>query len=419
MRVLIVTAGTWGDVAPYTGLGLRLKAAGHEVSLATHTRFADPVTVQGLGFRPLPLDPREQLASVGQGLAHPGNLLALARLSRLARRNVPALAAGIVEALRPGADVVLGSTLTDPLCAPLGEALGIPTHGVYLQPVHPTRHFPPPVGIPSLGPLGNRLAGRAMTMTIGQLLGPSVSRLRSDLGLSKGNRPGTGVPGSPLVHHGFSPLVVPRPADWPTGHRVCGYWWPARHPHWQPPARLLDFLDAGPAPVFVGFGSHVAADAERLSRLVTTALRRARVRAVVQSGWSGLRAEGDEVLTVPELPHDWLFPRMAAVVHHAGAGTTAAGLRAGVPAVPVPVHLDQHFWATRLVALGVAPKALPYRSLAPEPLAAAIGRAVQRSDHRIRARHLAAALLEEDGAADVLHAVEGRGGGDRRRGTLA
>ncbi|MFD0652644.1 glycosyltransferase [Streptomyces malaysiensis] len=149
--------------------------------------------------------------------------------------------------------------------------------------------------------------------------------------------------------------MVPRPADWPSQVEVVGYWWPARPRDWQPPAELTDFLQAGPPPVFIGFGSMAPGQGERLGELVTAAVARAGVRAVVQAGWAGLTASGDDILTVGDLPHDWLFPRTAAVVHHAGAGTTAAGLRAGVPAVAVPAMADQPFWAARLHRLGVAP----------------------------------------------------------------
>ena len=93
---------------------------------------------------------------------------------------------------------------------------------------------------------------------------------------------------------------------------------------------------------------------------------------MVQPGWAGLTPVGDDIRLVEDVPHDWLFPHTAAVVHHAGAGTTAAGLRAGIPAVTVPVVLDQPFWSTRLHRLGVAPPPLPQRDLNADSLATAI-----------------------------------------------
>jgi sterol 3beta-glucosyltransferase len=211
------------------------------------------------------------------------------------------------------------------------------------------------------------------------------------------------------VHHGFSPLVVPRPRDWRAGLTVSGYWWPY-DTQTQLPKEVRKFLDAGPAPVFVGLGSATVPDAARLSAQVVAALRRAGLRGVIQRGWGGLAAAGDDMLTIDDVPHALLFPRMAAVVHHAGAGTTAAGLRAGVPAVPVPVQFDAGFWSARLVALGVAPDVVPLRRLTVDALAPALVRATREPEFRERARRLGARIRDEDGAAPVLAALERLGG---------
>lgn len=158
--------------------------------------------------------------------------------------------------------------------------------------------------------------------------------------------------------------------------------------------------------MFVGLGSATVPDAGRLSAQVVAALRRAGLRGVVQRGWGGLVADGDDMLTVGEVPHALLFPRMAAVVHHAGAGTTAAGLRAGVPAVPVPVQFDAGFWSARLVALDVAPGVVPLRRLTVDALSAALLRATRDPAYRRRAAVLGARVRGEDGAAPVLAALD-------------
>jgi sterol 3beta-glucosyltransferase len=202
--------------------------------------------------------------------------------------------------------------------------------------------------------------------------------------------------------------VVPRPADWRAGLEVVGYWWPARPPGWRPPADLENFLNAGPPPVFVSFGSMTPADAHRLSDLAATAARQAGVRMVIQAGRAGLGLadgpRGDAIL-IGEVPHDWLFPKMAAVIHHAGAGTAAAGLRAGVPAVSVPVIGDQPFWAARLTALGTGPRPIPFKRLSSGALGAAIREAVTRSSYRANAQALAGQLAREDGTVPVVTAL--------------
>jgi sterol 3beta-glucosyltransferase len=199
--------------------------------------------------------------------------------------------------------------------------------------------------------------------------------------------------------------VVPRPADWPATAHVTGYWWPATTPpRWQPPEQLVDFLRAGPRPVFVGFGSMTPTH-ERLHDVVATAVKRAGVRAVVQSGWAGLAPASDDILLVGDLPHEWLFPRTVAVVHHAGAGTTGAGLRAGVPAVPVPVLVDQPFWAARLHQLGVSPHPLPLHELTADTLSDALRSCLERSTYRNRATELARRVRADDGPAVVLSLI--------------
>ncbi|MET8540873.1 glycosyltransferase [Kitasatospora sp. NPDC004799] len=408
MRILIATAGSRGDVAPFTGLGVRLRAAGHQVAVATHGTFAESVRAAGLEFRPLPVDPRAELASAeGRRLLRAGGgASGVLQLLRLGRKFMPALGDGIADATALGTDLLLTTSTTSALGQVAAEAAGLPTIGLYLQPLAPTREFAPAVtGTRSLGRSGNLLAGHAVQAATDQLFVPAVRRLRRRLGL-----PPLGIARARRDHpvlHGFSPLVVPRPADWHPRLDVAGYWWPAERPDWRPPARLLDFLAAGPPPVFVGFGSLVVPDPERLTATVLAAARAARVRLLLQSGWSELTAEdSDSVLTIGDTPHDWLFPRTAAVVHHAGAGTTAAVLRSGTPTVPVPAQLDAPFWSARLARLGVSPGPVPLRALTAARLATALRLTLDDPRYRTRARAVATALAAEDGTAKVLTAVE-------------
>ncbi|MCD9592757.1 glycosyltransferase [Streptomyces sp. 8ZJF_21] len=446
MRILIVTAGSRGDVAPFTGLGRRLLDAGHEVAVAAHAPFSGLVRGCGLDHRPLPGDPRELIRARGRA-ASPGEARAVtaAFLDRLAD--------GVVGAVADGTDLVLTAFGPAGLSRAAGEACAVSVIGTYLAPSFATREFPLPgasgaagasgasgvaggpgapgvhgapggpggpggPGAPGdggLGPEGNLAAGRELLARAGGLQAEVLTRLRARLGLPATASPEPDVEIRPVLH-GFSPLVVPRPADWPSQVDVVGYWWPARPRDWQPPAELTDFLQAGPPPVFIGFGSMAPGQGERLGELVTAAVARAGVRAVVQAGWAGLTASGDDILTVGDLPHDWLFPRTAAVVHHAGAGTTAAGLRAGVPAVAVPAMADQPFWAARLHRLGVAPRPLPLDALTAESLGAAITACLTDPALGRRAADLAEAVAAEDGAAAVLAHIGAVGRGEAGHG---
>lgn len=405
-----MTVGSRGDVAPYTGLGTGLLRAGHEVTLVTHGSFAPLVAGSGLGFHPLPVDPREEMRSGRvRGLHRSGTGVGkLARLAAAARSMTAPMAEALLEAAR-GHDVLLVSGALVPPGHAIAEGLGLPSMGVWLQPLAATREFGATMlGSPSLGPLGNRFTAHAVRRALEQVYTGMVPALRRELGLPR-QGPGAAYRSRERrawpVFHGFSPLVVPRPGDWRPGLEVAGYWWPYEVSTELPP-ELEAFLAAGPPPVFVGLGSATLPDPERVSALLVDALRRAGLRGVVQHGWAGLAANGDDMLTVGEVPHAALFPRVAAVVHHAGAGTTGAGLRAGVPAVPVPIQFDAGFWARRLVALGVAPDAVPLRRLSAGRLAAALTRAVNDPGYRDRAAALGARIRAEDGVAPVAAALK-------------
>jgi UDP:flavonoid glycosyltransferase YjiC (YdhE family) len=387
-----------------------LRDAGHDVTVASHASFAAVFEGAGLPFVPVPGDMRLVLPRARGQDGHTSGTgpRALARLLRIARPIIAELGEGIAAAVslvRP--DAILLSTVVAPLGYQVAEAFGVPWAGVFLQPVAPTGDFGSVLlGGRSIGRLGNRAVTRAATIVSQSVYAGPVRSLRARLGLPRepirtlrARQDGGRYP----TFHGFSTAVVPRPSDWRPQLEVVGYWWPVRPPGWRAPADLVAFLAAGPPPVFVGFGSMAPGNGGRLAEPVLAAIRAAGVRAVVQAGWAGLRvASGPSVLGIGEVPHDWLFPRTAAVVHHAGAGTTAAGLRAGVPAVPVPVLADQPFWANRLHALGAAVAPIPLSRLTAERLAGAI-RAVTTDPHYgARARALSAGLAEEDGAARIL-----------------
>jgi sterol 3beta-glucosyltransferase len=410
VRVLIVTSGSTGDVAPYTGLGSRLRDAGHHVTVASHAPFAGVFADAGLPFVPVPGDMRAVLPQAHGQDGHTSGTSprALARLLRIARPIIADLGAGIAAAValvKP--DAILLSTLVAPLGYQVAEAYGIPWAGVFLQPVAPTGDFGSVLlGGRSIGRLGNRAVTTAATTVSQTLYARPIHDLRAKLGLPRqsirtlrARQDGTRHP----TFHGFSAAVVPRPSDWPPQLEVVGYWWPLRPPGWQPPAELVSFLAAGPPPVFVGFGSMAPGNGARLAAPVLAAVRATGVRAVVQAGWSGLRVEDSTaVLSIGEVPHDWLFPQTAAVVHHAGAGTTAAGLRAGVAAVPVPVLADQPFWAARLHALGAAPPPIPLSRLTADRLAGAIHAVTSNPHYGARAKALSARLATEDATTRIL-----------------
>ncbi|QXV56967.1 glycosyltransferase [Amycolatopsis sp. TNS106] len=418
MRAVVITTGTQGDVAPYTGIGARLQAEGWKVTFATHKVFGDQLESCGFDFSPIPGDPAALVSSQAfQSWERSGYSRRSARdqVGRIKAiigdvgELMYEVAGGLIDAVPNDTDVLLLSGTAAPLAYHFAEARRIPSMGIYWGPTEPTGQFPPPMGgARSYGWWGNKAAGHIGLRITNKAYVKAVDRLRAQLGVPAAGYADTRRRQARRewpVMHGFSPTVFPRPRDWRRGMEVVGYWWAQRGKRWTPPAALTDFLAAGPPPVFIGFGSMSPGEVERLADLATAALRKARLRGVIQAGWAQLDARNDDVLTIGAAPHDWLFPQMAAIVHHAGAGTTGAALRAGVPAVPVPVTIDQPFWASRIVALGVAPKAIPFCALTADGLADALRLAVTDPVHTAAARAVAAAVEREDGAGRVAKAV--------------
>ncbi|WP_426505016.1 glycosyltransferase [Dactylosporangium sp. McL0621] len=404
VRVAVMAIGSRGDVAPFTGLGVRLREAGHEVTIASHAVFEPLIRRHALGFHLLPMDAQEQLQT---RFADRGLTRMTIAVNQMIAENARPLAEAMLEAAR-AADVLL---VTPPswFAAVIAEGLGIPSIGVYLQPLTPTREFPPAaLTARSLGGWANYRVAHLLLTVAQRPFRSVVEGLRAELGLPAAS-PSAWLSSLEArqwpILYGYSPLVVPVPPDWPAWYRPVGYFHPAPEPDFAPAPELERFLAAGPPPVYIGFGSMPVRDRDALSALLVTAARTAGVRAIVSAGWAGLTADAEDVLAVGEVPHEWLFPRMAAVVHHAGAGTSAAALRAGVPQVPVPVMVDQPFWAKRLDRLGVTPGPIPMRKLRAQRLAEALKAATTDPRYRERAQALAAALAKEDGAGAVLREV--------------
>jgi UDP:flavonoid glycosyltransferase YjiC (YdhE family) len=408
----IVAIGSTGDVLPHLGVGAALADDGHDVVVATHESYRDAVTALGLGFHSLPMEPRDELTEERAARMRTGPSEAAAVVGEVFAPWVRRLAFGVDE-LTDRCDLVLLSTMAWPGIHS-AMARGIPSISLHLQPLEPTREFPPSV-----------LVGRRVPSVANRALGAYVQRLMhrphmevvNEIRGAHGLRPMTARdhvrwladndhPGL----HGWSPSVARRPADWRGGLRVVGYWWPPSST-WIPPTELEDFIANGPAPVYIGFGSASPAPPAALAAMVSEAVREAGARAVVLAGWGGLgrRPElaSDDVLVVDRVAHDWLFPRVAAAVHHGGCGTSAAAIRAGVPSVPVPVALDQPFWADRLHRLGVGTAPVRASGLTGRSLAEALRVATGDPGMAARARTLSQRVQAERGEHAVVEAVRG------------
>ena len=214
-------------------------------------------------------------------------------------------------------------------------------------------------------------------------------------------------PGRTILY-GYSPLVLPPPTDWGDSVHVTGYWFLEPPAEWAPPADLVHFLQSGPPPVYIGFGSMVNSKPEETTKLVLQALARTGQRGVLSAGWGGLQQADlpETVFMIGSIPFSWLFPQMAAVVHHGGAGTTSIGLWAGIPAIVTPFMGDQPFWGQRVYELGVGPKPIPRRRLTIDRLAEAIRCAVTDTAMQQAAASLGERIRAEDGIARAVAVIE-------------
>lgn len=412
MKITIATVGTRGDVQPYIALGRGLQKSGHQVQIATDSTFEGFIEASGLGFAEVKANPRralqEDIRRIGSSPI---------RLLRWIDRNFTPLARGYfidMQEACQNSDAVLVSALAF-AAMHVAQSLGIPSLATYLYPITPTRSFPSmaasslPEWLTGVGWI-NWMSFRLYNLAFFRMTLPVINDLRKEiLGLPS-------VPWSyylnidisdvPIIY-GYSKHVIPHPADWRATQHITGYWF-LDDPEWRPPKELSQFLEAGPPPIYIGFGSMVDAEAKKTTDIVMEALKLTGQRAILHGGWSDLGSHSlpETVYKVSDVPHSWLFPRMAAIIHHGGAGTTAAALRAGIPAVIVPYFADQPFWARRIYQLGVSPKPIPRDKLSAQKLAAAILEAIQEKNIRESALQLGKHIRKEDGVTEAVQKID-------------
>lgn len=403
-RIVMVSSGSRGDVQPYLALARGLNEQGMDVILATHTAFAAAVRSESVPFRPLAGDPHAMLDSeIGKRWMRTGSnsfafLLNFVRLTRPLLLDL----FRSVQSATEDADLIVFSPFTGG-ALDIGEARGVPTMLAALQPFDATREFPAmgavgTLGIPWLNWMSHRVAQSLLWLPFRDL---HNQWRKVDLGLAPRGWRGPfhrmekeQIP----TLYGYSSALIPRPEDWARWLHVTGYWF-LDAPTWSPPADLVRFIDAGPRPVYVGFGSMRTGEARPLVSLVRQLAQSTGLRIVLQRGWEGLEpgSPHENIHIIGPVPHSWLFPRMTAVVHHGGAGTTAAGLKAGLPTVVVPHFADQFFWAGWVRRAGAGPAPIPRSRLSRDRLRSGIEESLAKVEIRARAASLARIISAENG----------------------
>ena len=392
-HVTILAAGTRGDIQPFVALGRGLRDAGYDVTLAANSEFRALVHEYGVPFRALGAD-WLKLADTEEGreaLHHP-----LTGSKRMRELSQPMVRRMLDDAWAAAQDtdaiVYHPKTMAGPH---LSERLGVPAFVASAVPVlSPTRAFPMP-GLVKRRTLGGRLnhaSYRLARLSTRPYRDTIDAWRRETLDLP----PATDLPAGSTLY-AYSESVVPRPSDWADDTFVTGYWFPPTLPPaggWTPDPALAGFLAAGPAPVYVGFGSMPVDD---IAEQVVSGLRHAGARGLIAAPVP----PSDDMFAVGDVPHHWLFDHVAAVVHHGGAGTTGAGLRAGRPTVIVPQGIDQPFWAHAVHALGAAPAPVHDLRDLGRAVTEALGDPIAR-----RASELGRELRLQDGVATAVRLLE-------------
>ncbi|OJJ42220.1 hypothetical protein ASPZODRAFT_137412 [Penicilliopsis zonata CBS 506.65] len=420
LNIVIQIVGSRGDVQPFLALGQALQQHGHRVRIATHEVFADFVrgAAGGVEFFPIGGNPAELMAFM---VKNPGLIpqLKTVRGGEIARKK--AMVADMLEGcwrscLDPdpvtGRPFVADAIIANPPsfahvhCA---QALAIPVHLMFTMPWTSTRDFAHPLAnlrsASSMNPrTANWVSYGLVEWLTWQGLGGVINRWRVSIDLD----PIPTIKGPSLAEalkipftYCWSPALVPKPADWPAYIDVCGFFF-RDPPRFNPPEDLEKFLQAGPPPVYIGFGSIVVEDPQALIQTVLDAVTQCGVRAIVSKGWSNIMGDQqDHVFYLGDCPHEWLFQHVSAVVHHGGAGTTACGLFNGRATTIVPFFGDQPFWGKMVAQAGAGPEPIPYACLTAEKLAAAIQFCLT-PEATAAAQAIAATMRAESGVAAAV-----------------
>ena len=410
MRILLIAIGTRGDVQPFVVIGARLQAAGHEVHIAAARGFSPMIAESGLTHHPLPLDFQEllqepEMKSVLTSLS--GKIKAYRWAGDIMNDQLTAM-------WQCGLDVAPDLILyhfKGAMAPYLGRHLGIPAWPVMLQPGFTATSYYPQflVASRSLGGIGNLLSHKVIGALMGfgtkLMIKRWIKKSGTDIGSYLNIQAGYAPDGPALRLHAYSPLITPLAPDMPETERQVGYAF-LEPDGFTPPSALQSFLSEGAKPIYVGFGSMPGINHQRVNHALLGALERTGVRAVIATGWGGFSdlSPGPNIHVLDSVPHIWLFPRVAAVVHHGGSGTTHEGLRWGRPSVICPLFADQPFFGHRVADLGVGPPPIPQKRLTADKLASALELALSEKIVA-NARTIGNAMKGEDGAGEIVKLI--------------
>lgn len=416
MNIVIFTIGTQGDARPFVALGRQLKELGHEVTIATDDKHGPLIEGGGLKHAPLTSDFVE-LMSREQGAMDKGQQIKATLGMRKA--IIEWLPSWITQgqAAAKGADFIIGSGSGTVLAASVAEQLGVDFVQAQFFPMTPSRYLPPIWPSPSKplpGPVSLAL-GLSVRFLLWRFQAGPANTIRRALGLQKLPFFGSWVVKEQRrrrhILYAFSRHLLPQPPDWPKDQfEVTGNWFYEEATSWEPPSDLVEFLDRGPKPIYIGFGSMMQGNTVEFARLIADTIKATGQRAVILTGWGAIdpetiaKAGNPDIYCAKGAPHDWLLPRVKLAITHGGAGTIAAAARVGIPQIILPFAADQPFWRYQTHQIGINPIMLERKTLDRATLALAIERALTPEVVE-RARALKEGMDQEDGIQNAIDAL--------------
>ncbi|MET4731438.1 sterol 3beta-glucosyltransferase [Thalassospira sp. MBR-102] len=419
MHILLMTYGTRGDIQPFIALAYGLQQTGHMVTLAAPGRFQSLVQQHGLAFAPLTdalinLTSKPQFANASNpGTGFLKKISSILKLRAQGRDLQGALLDDIFETinrLRPD-KIVFHPKAFGALA--IADHFAIPAILAQLIPaLIPTRAYPH-IGFPNMSDcqkynlLTGKLVKGLVNLSLRNSLRDWASKRHKAIPYQKFDILKSQKFGAITILNAYSNAIIARPNDWPKKAAVTGYWF-VNDALYEPSTEMTSFIKNSQKLIYIGFGSMPAANPQKTAQMLIDAVKQANAQAIIATGWGGIASDVDwpsNIYAVREVPHEWMFKHVKTAIHHGGAGTCAAALRAGCPSIIVPFFGDQPFWAKRLYTIGVAHQLIPSSKLDAKCLASAISDILATPQVHETAKRIAKQISHENGVATAVDLI--------------
>jgi sterol 3beta-glucosyltransferase len=409
MKIVILCIGTYGDVEPIIVLGKELAERGYSITIASHQTFEKVIKSYGLNYYFLPGDIKELLASeYGQEFISSKNLASAYSLIKMFKSVFKDLLQGSWNACKD-ADAIIYSSLSWSIAECISEKLGIPKIGVFLQPVNLTEEFSSLLihNRKNYSKIFNKISWKISDLIFWLPFKHILNDFRSNVlqipPIQKSLFYFESTIKKGLIIYAISPSVLKRPKDWKGNIHMTGNLFLEKKSSFIPSQEILNFISKGASPIYIGFGSALKKNIDQIFKVFSEALEQNNQRGLFVLGWSSTKAKlnGQHLLLEHAVPHDWLFPFMKFVIHHGGAGTTAAGLKAGKPTIIMPHDLDQFFWGDLVYSLGLGPKPLNQLNLTVNTVSDKIREVLTNANYERNALELSRKIEQEQGDKKV------------------